>query len=257
MTPALPAAFLGPPIAHRGFHDRARGIVENSRAAAAAAIAAGYGIELDLQRSADGEAMVFHDETLDRLTPETGPVSARSAAELARIPLRDGAEGIPTLAEILALVGDRAALLVEVKDQSGSLGPVDGTLEARAAALLSAHPGPVALMSFNPHSVAACRDAAPRIARGLTTCPMRPADWPGIPAARLAELDRIPDPEPLGASFVSHHFRALASPRIAALRARGLAILSWTIRSPQEEALARAHAQNVTFEGYPAPVPGH
>ena len=70
------------PIAHRGLHDAGSGVIENSLSALAAAAAAGYGIELDVQLSADGEAMVFHDYALDRLTAETGPVRARTAAAL-------------------------------------------------------------------------------------------------------------------------------------------------------------------------------
>jgi glycerophosphoryl diester phosphodiesterase len=248
--PLLPPAFLTVPLAHRGLHDRAAGIVENSRAAAAAAIAAGYGIECDLQLAADGEAMVFHDDALDRLTPEAGPVRARSAAELGRVPLRDAAEGIPSFGELLALVAGRVPLLVEIKDQDGALGPSVGALEARAAELLLAYEGPVALMSFNPHSVAACRDNAPLVPRGLTTCLFRAEDWPGTDAARRAELDAIADFDRVQASFVSHYFRALGMPAVTALRAHGVPILCWTIRSPEEEAEARFVAANITFEGY-------
>ena len=97
----LPAAFLTRPIAHRALHDRAARRPENSRAAIRAAIAAGYGIEIDLQLSADGVPMVFHDETLDRLTAERGPVRARSARELGEIRLKGSEDRIPTLAQVL------------------------------------------------------------------------------------------------------------------------------------------------------------
>jgi glycerophosphoryl diester phosphodiesterase len=197
--------------------------------------------------------MVFHDETLDRLTPETGPLNARTAAELARIPLRDGEGTIPDLAGLLALVAGRVPLLVEIKDQDGTLGPRVGPLEARTAALLARYGGPVALMSFNPHSAAACRDHAPGIPRGLTTCLFRTGDWPGVPAGRLETLNGLPDFDRVGASFISHHWQALAMPAVTALRARGVPVLAWTIRSPNEEAAARAAgAANITFEGYPA-----
>ena len=101
--PALPPSFLARPIAHRGLHDRAVGVIENSPAAFAAAIAAGYGIELDLQLSRDGVAMVFHDDSLDRLTGETGPVRARDAAALGQIALAGARAGdrIPTLGAVL------------------------------------------------------------------------------------------------------------------------------------------------------------
>lgn len=253
--PALPAALRRHPVAHRGLYDPARGVIENSRAAIARAAAAGYGVEIDIQLSADGEAMVFHDDDLERLTPEAGPLRLRSAAELSRIPLRGSAETIPTLAEILGLAGN-APLLVEIKDQDGALGPRVGALESRAARLLAAHDGPVAVMSFNPHAIAACRDAAPAIPRGLVTCPFTAEEWPGVAADRRAHLARIADFDTVGAAFISHFHRALDMAPVRALRARGTPVLCWTVRSAAEEAAARARgATNVTFEGY-LPDPG-
>lgn len=246
----LPPEFLGPPLAHRGLHDRTAGRVENSRAAFRAAIAAGCGIELDVQLSADGQAMVFHDRLLDRLTGAAGPVRARTAAELSHILLRDTEEGIPTLAEVLVLVAGRVALLVEIKDQHGAMGPTGGVLEAAVARDLASYAGPVAVMSFNPHAVEAFGHALPRVARGLTTSAFRAEDWPDLPAPTRARLRRIPDYRRLGAAFVSHEQGDLGRPRLAALKAKGAAILCWTIRSPAQEAAARRFADNVTFETY-------
>ena len=113
MTPRLPPAFLTVPLAHRALHDVTDGRPENSRAAIAAAIEGGYGIEIDLQLSADNRAMVFHDYALDRLTTQTGPVRQRDADNLAQVSLRGGDEAIPTLEEILALVDGRAPLLID------------------------------------------------------------------------------------------------------------------------------------------------
>jgi glycerophosphoryl diester phosphodiesterase len=245
----LPAAFFARPIAHRGLWGP--GAPENSLAAARAAVAAGYGIECDLQPSADGQAMVFHDEHLFRLTGAAGPVAARSAAELGRLRLLGGDEGVPTLGALLALVAGRVPLLVEIKDQSGRLGPSDGRLEAAVAAALARYHGPVAVMSFNPHAVAALRDLLPGVPRGLVTDGFDPADWPGVPPASCERLRAIPDFDTVGASFVSHGWTDLGRPRLAELRARGAAVLCWTVRSPQEEARARrGGANNVTFEGY-------
>lgn len=259
MRPPLPRVFLERPIAHRALHDRAAGRPENSRAAVRAAIAAGYGIELDVQPSADGQAMVFHDDRLDRLTPAAGPIRARSAADLARTPLRHGDEGIPTLAECLAIVAGRVPLLIEVKDQDGAMGPAVGALEAAVAAELAAYAGPVAVMSFNPHSVAAMARLAPAVPRGLVTAAFHAAQWPGLPAATRARLRKIPDYDTVEACFVSHEARDLGRPRLAELKALGAAILCWTIRSPEAEAAARRMAHNVTFEGYlargPADIP--
>lgn len=247
----LPPAFLGRPIAHRALHGAGR--PENSRAAVQAAIDAGYGIEIDLQLSADGQAMVFHDYALDRLTAAKGAVRQRRAADLAEIPLSGGAEGIPRFGEILALVAGRVPLLVELKDQDGALGDDLGPLEAATAQAAAGYAGPLAFMSFNPHAVARMAGLAPTVPRGLTTCAFAPEDWPA-PAARLAELAEIPDVARTGACFISHDHRDLGRPRVAALKADGLAVLCWTIRSPSEEAAARRIAQNVTFEGYAAPL---
>jgi glycerophosphoryl diester phosphodiesterase len=257
MTPVpLPPAFLRLPIAHRGLHDRATGRIENSPAAVKAAVAAGYGIEIDLQLSADSQAMVFHDETLDRLTAETGPVAARTAAELGRIPLTGATDTIPALPEILALIGGRVPLLIEIKDQSLTMGDTDGRLEAATAAALRGYAGPVAVMSFNPASVAHMARLAPQVPRGITTSAYDPEDWAPLPPATCARLRDIPDYGPTGASFISHEAADLARPRLAALKAEGAAILCWTIRSPQAEAEARRIAHNITFEGYPATIPG-
>ncbi|MFN3969770.1 MAG: glycerophosphodiester phosphodiesterase family protein [Gemmobacter sp.] len=251
----LPAAFLTTPIAHRALHDRRLNRPENSPAAIRAAVEAGYGIEIDLQLSSDGQAMVFHDETLDRLTAETGPVTARTAAELSSIRLKDSDNFIPTLPWVLTLIAGRVPLLIEIKDQSGTMMATDGRLETATAAALQGYHGPAAVMSFNPRAVATMARLAPQIPRGLTTSAFDPAAWAPLPAATCDHLRAIPDFDATGASFVSHEWLDLDRPRIADLKNAGAAILCWTIRTPQDEARARAIAHNVTFEGYPAPVP--
>ena len=253
--PALPPVFLTTPIAQRALHDRAAGLPENSRAAIRAAVAAGYGIEIDLQLSADGQAMVFHDYDLKRLTAETGPVRQRSAADLGRIPLASGdGEGIPTLAEVLEIVAGQVPLLIEIKDQDGGMGPDVGPLEQAAARVLQGYGGPVAVMSFNPHSVAAFGAAAPGLPRGLTTSAYDPGDW-NLSRATCDRLRDIPDFDRVGASFISHEAADLARDRVQALRAAGVPVLCWTIRSEAQDRAARAFADNVTFEGYAAKAP--
>jgi glycerophosphoryl diester phosphodiesterase len=249
----LDPLFLGPAIAHRGLHDRAAGRIENSRAAIRAAVEGGYGVELDVQLSADNEAMVFHDATLDRLTGETGRLRERTAADLVRIPLTDGGETIPTLAEILALVAGRAALLIEVKDQGGALDARGvGPLERRVGALLADYRGPVAVMSFSPASVAALRESAPRTPRGITACEADVYDEEDLSPERRAALAALSDFEAVEADFTSYHWRALPTAQTARLRELGKPVLSWTLRSAEDDAAARLHADNVTFEGYAA-----
>lgn len=251
----LPAEFLSAPIAHRGLHDKARGVIENSLSAARAALAYGYGIEMDLQLSRDGVAMVFHDDTLDRLTEETGPLRDRSAAELGRIRLKGSQDTIPTFAQVLAEVAGRVPLLIEIKDQSLVMSDTDGRLEAAAAADAVDYPGPLAFMSFNPHAVAHLARLAPQIPRGLTTCGYDLQEWAPMTEAQAAPLRGIADYDRTGSSFISHDAADLARPRVAALKAEGAHVLCWTIRSPQAEAKARKIAGNVTFEGYLATHP--
>lgn len=255
MRVPLPPDFLRLPIAHRALHDRTSGRIENSLSAIRAAIAAGYGIEIDVQLSADGEAMVFHDETLDRLTAETGPVFGRTAAALAQIRLSGSDDTIPTLGTVLAEVAGRVPLLIEIKDQTLTMAETDGRLEAATARALAGYDGPVAVMSFNPHSVARMATLAPKVPRGITTSAYRAEDWDPLPPATCDRLRGIPDYDRVGASFISHEGRDLTAPRVAALKSAGAAILCWTIRSPVEEAAARRHADNVTFEGYAAALP--
>ncbi len=74
------------PIAHRGYHDRAQRRIENTLPAAEAAIAHNFAIECDLQATADGRVVVFHDDVLDRLTEPTGPGRRAHARRTARRP---------------------------------------------------------------------------------------------------------------------------------------------------------------------------
>ncbi len=255
MRAPLPPDFLRIPIAHRALHDRAQGRIENAPAAIAAAIAAGYAIEIDVQLSSDGVAMVFHDEELDRLTPAHGPLNRHSAAQLGQITLTGSTDRIPTLAQVLHLVAGRVPLLIELKDQTLDLSDSDGALERATAAALAGYTGPVALMSFNPSMVAHMARLMPDTPRGLTTSSYDYDDWHPVPAATCDRLRDIPDYDAVGASFLSHQGDDLARPRLAQLKAQGADILCWTIRSPQQEALARQVARNVTFESYLPAIP--
>ena len=255
MRVPLPPGFLCLPIAHRALHDRTAGRIENSPAAILAAIDNGYAIEIDLQLSSDDVPMVFHDEDLDRLTDEAGPVAARTAVQLQAIRLKDSNDTIPSLAQVLKLVDGAVPLLIELKDQTLVMGPTDGRLEAATVAALQGYQGDVALMSFNPSCIHHLARLAPDIARGITTAAYDPESWAPMPPEMCAHFRGIPDYDATGSCFISHEAADLASARVAELKAEGAAILCWTIRSPEEEAKARHHAANITFEGYLSPLP--
>ena len=151
---------------------------------------------------------------------------------------------------MLALVAGRVPLLIELKDQSGGAGGTDGVLERATAEALRGFVGPVAVMSFNPDQVARMAELLPEVPRGLTTSGFAPEHWPKMPPEMAAHLRAIPDAGRVAACFISHDHRDLDNPRVAELKAQGLHVLTWTIRTPEEEAAASRVAEAVTFEGY-------
>ena len=250
MKIALPRSFLSHPLAHRGLHSRDRGIIENSPSAVQAAIDTGYGIEIDIQRSKDGAAVVFHDDRMDRLTLERGLVRDLTQAELSAIKLKDSTDTIETLDQILQRVKGQVPLLIEIKDQSLTMDDVDGTLEKAVATCLDGYHGDVAVMSFNPASVAYMAHYAPQVARGLTTCSFAPKSWPMCNPKNLGLLQQFSKYDEVGASFISHDHRDLTSIHVTQFQQKGDPVLTWTIKSADQEAVARHVADNITFEGY-------
>lgn len=232
------------PIAHRGLHDAPNGVVENTASAVSAAVAAGYGIEVDLQLSRDGEAMVHHDDTLGRLVEGTEPLRDLPAAELKARRFLSTADRMLTLGDLLELVGGRVPLLIELKSRFAG----DTRLAARTAAVLAGTDAPVAVMSFDPDLLVALRAAAPTIVRGLVGerrfTGTRPID------RRLGFLTASLRADPAFLAWRLHDLETWP-PRLARLTGRPL--LSWTIRSPAQwrEALDRG-ADQVIFEGFRA-----
>ena len=244
----LPQSFLDLPIAHRGLHSA--GVPENSLAAAQAAIESGYGIELDIQPSADQIPMVFHDYELSRITGDNGMIAAHTAEVLAGKHLLGSDEAIPTLAQFLDLVAGRVPLLIEIKDQDGRLGGDIGELHLRVAEVLADYEGPAAVMSFNPHIVRAFHEARPDIPVGITSCGFPAEDWPLLNDDTRSHFAAITDFDWTGACFISHDKGDLDNPRVDALKAQGMPVLCWTIKSEAEENAARLRADNITFENY-------
>ena len=161
------------PVAHRGYHDIAAGRIENTLSAAAAAVDRGFAVECDLQLTADGEAVVFHDDTLDRLTDATGPLRARTLSEIRAAAIAGTDDRIPTLGELLAAIGGRVPLVIELKPQGGG-----DALERRTAGVLEDYSGPIAVMSFDPGSVRAMRRHRPASAARHGGRPVRRCGQP-------------------------------------------------------------------------------
>lgn len=246
----IPPEFWARPFAHRGLHGP--GKPENSLAAIRAAVDAGYGVEFDVQPSADGEAMVFHDYTLDRLTGQTGRTDALSADALGGIGLKGTDETIPTLAQVLDLIGGRAAILLEIKDQTGDFGESDGALERRVCEVVrdSGHVGTTAIMSFNPHSLGPVREALPEACRGIVSYDFEHPNDAHVDAARRRELAALSHFDTYGCDFVSYGAASLPTIEAADLRTRGVPVFCWTVRSAEDAARVLRHSDQITFEGY-------
>jgi len=245
------AALMARPIAHRGLHDRSAGVIENSHSAFRAAVDAGYPIECDVQLTADGEAVVFHDYELDRLTTQSGRVDGRSAAELGAVGLSGSTSGdtVRSLSEMLDLVGARTPIVVEIKSRFDG----DLRLTRRVCEILSAYPEhPVCVESFDPRVVAALRMLAPERPRGFVG--MARYDYPDYQAlgddekAAMANLLHFSEMKP---DFLSWRVSDLrhAAPFLCRT-ALGLPVSAWTVRTPGDRAFAAANADQIVFEGF-------
>jgi glycerophosphoryl diester phosphodiesterase len=234
-----------PAVAHRGLWSPG-GPPENSLAAFQAACAAGYGIELDVQLSADGEAMVFHDDKLTRMTGAEGRICDRSAADLAELRLAGSEERIPTLLEALAVVGRRALVHVELKTPYGKVGP----LEQRVHEILIDHTGPACVIGFNPYSHAWFAERFPGMMRGLDSYSYDRAPQMSEDQRRsFADLEHVSIARP---HFLALGLDMLPSPKAAKLRAEGMPVVAWTVREPAQWEAIRDGCDNLIFEGFQA-----
>lgn len=223
------------PFAHRGLHGL--GFVENSRAAFDAALAAGHGFECDVQASAEGVPFVFHDYELDRLTAETGPLARQRASVLDRVVLEGTDEHLPRLDEILARVAGRLPVLIEIKARGRDITAL--CLGVRRA--LEGYRGRVAVMSFNPRVSAWFAAHASHVVRGLVVSEEGKKGLKG----RLERLVSFWRSRP---EFLAYDIRDLPSRFAARARARGLPVLTWTIRDGRQQQVAMQHADQIIYE---------
>ena len=233
--PARTAFLTAQPFAHRGLHGD--GIVENSRAAFAAAIALGHGIECDVQAAADGTAFVFHDADLSRLAGRPEALATLPPAMLDAIRLTGTQETVPRLTEMLALVAGRVPLLIEVKADGRRVAPL--CLSVRRA--LEGYRGRAAVMSFHPLVGRWFRAFAPHVVRGLVVSEAGKRGPRGWAERRLAAWQARPD-------FLAYDVRDLPSRFAAAMRGHGHPVLTWTVRTDAARAIAAAHADQPIYE---------
>jgi glycerophosphoryl diester phosphodiesterase len=236
------------PVAHRGLHDLAAGVVENTASAFAAAIAGGFAIETDLQISSDSEAMVHHDFALGRLTLGSRQLAAMTAAGLKKVPFKATSDRMMTLGELCDIVAGRTPLLIELKSRLDG----DMRLVQRAAKVLQTYTGPFALMSFDPEPIAALRTLAPTFTRGIVAeRAYADSEWRTLTDKQkraLAFLLHAPRSRP---HFIAYQVNDLPSPGPwIARHVFGRPLLAWTVRTDAERARAKRRADQMIFEGF-------
>lgn len=247
MNAAL-APIFAQPVAHRGLHDAARGVLENTRSAFAAALAGGYGMECDIQPSLDGEAMVFHDYTLDRLTTSTGAVKAMTAEQLRQVSFTNCGDRMQSLGELLMQVEGRQALVVEVKSAFDG----DTSITRRIAALVRDYQGPLVLKSFDPAMIVALGAAG--VTQPLGIVAMGAYEYPDYAPLSAGEKHALANLLHFGETrpdFLSWNHKDLPAAAPYLCRSQlGLPVMSWTIRSQDEANRARPHIDQIVFEGF-------
>ncbi|MDO8400007.1 MAG: glycerophosphodiester phosphodiesterase [Bradyrhizobium sp.] len=239
------------PVAHRGLHDAARGVIENMPAAVTAAIAGNFAIEVDLQLTADGEAMVHHDDALGRLTEGSGTLLGKTAAELKAVNFRDTAERMMSLGDLCALVSGRVPLVIEVKSHFDG----DRKLVTRMAEVLSGYSGPAAVMSFDPDQVLALRQTIPDRPRGIIAqTNYDDAYWYKLTPEQRRGMLHLRHAFRTRPHFVAFWVNQLPAPAPwIARHVFGLPLLTWTVRTPEQRERAARYADQMIFEGF---VPG-
>jgi glycerophosphoryl diester phosphodiesterase len=236
------------PVAHRGLHDFARGVIENMPAAAEAALKANFAIECDIQLTADGEAIVHHDDALGRLTEGSGALLGKTAAELKAVRFKNTDERMMTLGDLCALVAGRVPLVIEVKSHFDG----DRQLVKRMTEVLAAYSGPAVGMSFDPDQVLALREIMPQLPRGIVAeREYTETDWPEASAEQRRGMTYLRHAFRTRPHFVAYWVNEL--PAMAPWIARnvfGLPLLSWTVRTPEQRARAARYADQMIFEGF-------
>jgi glycerophosphoryl diester phosphodiesterase len=236
------------PFAHRGLHDASAGVIENTAPAFAAAMTAGYGIETDLQISADGEAMVHHDDALGRLTEGSSRLADLSAADIKAVRFKGSSARILALGELLELVAGRSTLLLELKSRFDN----DLRLAKRAAELIARYPGRAAIMSFDPDLIAAVRTANPNLTRGIVAeRHYSEPEWDPLSFSRKQSLAWLLHARRSRPQFLAYSVRDLpAAPALVARTLFGLPLLTWTVRHDDDRQRAARWADQMIFEGW-------
>src|SRR6267378_400809 len=236
------------PVAHRGLHDLARGIIENMPGAIRAAIDGNFNIEVDLQLTADGEAMVHHDDALGRLTEGSRPLLGMTSEKLKAVKFKDTSERMMSLGDLCALVDGRVPLVIEVKSHFDG----DRKLVTRMAEVLSSYRGLAVGMSFDPDQVLALREMMPELPRGIIAQRNYDDDyWKKLTPEQRQSMLHLRHALRTRPHFVAFWVDELPAPaRWIARNVFGLPLLTWTVRTPEQRERAARYADQMIFEGF-------
>lgn len=249
MTPDLEAVFARP-IAHRGYHNTDDGIIENTPSAIQQAVDRNFSIEVDVQETADGEALVFHDYTLDRLTEGTGRVIEQQACDLLGTHMKTGTDRLWLLRDLFDLVDGKVPLVIEIKSLLRR--DAQGAFVRHVADQVADYKGPACIKSFDPDMLSIARTHRPHVLRGIV------ADGaePGPEYARFSRVDRFilrhilhaPRTRP---HFISYGVRDLPRAGPGFLRSVfKVPLMCWTVRTREQRETAQRHADQIVFEGF-------
>ena len=230
--------------AHRGLHGE--GVAENSLSAFAAAKEQGFGIELDVRLSKDGELVVFHDADLSRVAGREGKVIDFTAEELSAMSLSGTSDGIPTFRQVLDLIDGAVPLIVEIKMGTGESGVAEKLVE-----VIEGYEGDFVVESFHPFALRVFKERRPDVLRGMLSYEyMKDERYKGKLIFRLSqnlELNFLTRPD-----FIAYDHKGYAVPKLRLVhRLFKTPLVAWTVRSQEEENAAIAHGfDTVIFENY-------
>lgn len=245
---ATPLWLTAAPIAHRGLHHRASGVIENTLSAARAALENGFAIECDVQLSRDGEVFVFHDDELERLTNKSGDFKSYAAEELSSFVLKDTSDHIPTLNEFLKALAGRVPLICEIKSR------FDGSTDAvkRVAEVIGSYEGPIALKSFDPIMVEAMAHHAPDRPRGfIGESVYDDPEWAFLNTQQKQDFASLATFDAMKLDFLSWYIKDIDQTTPQLMRNQfGLPIMTWTVRTTEQKEKAKRYADQIVFEGF-------
>ncbi|MBF0110419.1 MAG: glycerophosphodiester phosphodiesterase [Magnetococcales bacterium] len=228
---------LDHPIAHRGLFDTDRGIPENSLAAFQRALAKGYAIELDVRLLADGGVAVFHDQDLERMTGEKGPVHRLETAQFRQLRLIHDHQPPPLLQDVFDLAGDRGKILVEIKDPTPLLAQA-------VVQVATTYRGRWAALSFHARSIGWFARNHPGITRGLNGGVFE-TDVPFLASLAIRTFAHAAWARP---HFLGCRIDSLKDPLPRWFRRCGMPVVAWTARSEEDWKKAEQDADAVIFE---------